>query len=92
MKVDSNNLRLVLYFGLLFVVLVGGLAMLFDGTERNDNGAWGMLGLIVGLLVKEGSSILSASNVATIANAITPTTVQTPNANVSGGPVTVNEK
>jgi hypothetical protein len=63
----SNNLKLVLYFVMLGVILAGGFALLFDTNAGNDEAAWGMLGLIVGLLTREGAAILSSQNVATIA-------------------------
>jgi hypothetical protein len=66
---NSNNLKLVLYFAMLGVVTLGGFGLLFDGNDLNNDAAYGMLGLIVGLLTREGAAILSASQVAAIAAA-----------------------
>ncbi len=64
-----DTLTIVLYFTLLALITVGGFGLLFDTSALNDDAAWGMLGLIVGLLVKEGSSILTGRQAVEIAKA-----------------------
>lgn len=62
------------YFLLLGTVVAGGFGLLFDSNALNDNAAWGMLGLVVGLLVKEGSNIFNTSGTTIVAQP--PSSVQ----------------
>lgn len=61
MTANIQLVKVLGYFLLLGAVVAGGFGLLFDSSSLNDNAAWGMLGLVVGLLVKEGSSIFSGS-------------------------------
>lgn len=84
---NQNTIKLLLYFGLLTLITAASFALVLDANPANDDLGIGTIGLVVGLLIREGSSILSASTVSSIASSMQPTTTVN---TAADQPVTVN--